>query len=159
MQNNVTRLLSSRHVDYRVHEYDYDGGVHSAVEVAEAIGLPPNHVYKTLVALPDEPRAKPVLAVIPGPANLDLKLLAKELGVKKARMATHEQAESLTGLLTGGISPLALVSRGFRVYVDASAIGCQTIAVSAGQRGANVELAPSDLIALTRARTATLCTN
>ncbi len=120
-------------------------------------GCPNERVFKTLVALPDQPNAKPVLAVIPGPANLDLKLLAKALGVKKARMASHAQAESLTGLQTGGISPLALVNRGFKVYLDTSATEHATIAVSAGQRGVNLELDPDDLMAVTGARLAQLC--
>jgi Cys-tRNA(Pro)/Cys-tRNA(Cys) deacylase len=155
--NNVTRLLASQGIAFTVHEYDYDDGVRSAVEVAQAIGLPESRVFKTLVALPDEPQAKPVLSVIPGPANLDLKRLAKASRVKKARMASHADAESLTGLQTGGISPLALINRGFRIFVDASATDYETIAVSAGQRGVNVELAPADLIRLTNGRTANLC--
>lgn len=155
--NNATRLLSSRHIDFRIHEYDYGSGIHSAVEVAAAIGLPEDRVFKTLVALPDAPNAKPVLAVIPGPKSLDLRQLAKAVGAKKMRMATHAQAEELTGLQTGGISPLALVNRGFRVFVDATARQHDSIAVSAGQRGVNLELAPGDLITLIRARVAALC--
>jgi Cys-tRNA(Pro)/Cys-tRNA(Cys) deacylase len=156
-RNNATRLLASRRVEFRIHEYDYDSGIHSAVEVAAAIGLPDRCVFKTLVALPDTPAAKPVLAVIPGPANLDLKLLAKAIGAKKARMATHAEAEALTGLRTGGISPLALVNRGFTVVLDSTAAEHDTIAVSAGQRGVNLELAPTDLISVTRGRLAALC--
>ena len=155
--NNATRLLDSRNVKFRIYQYDFDAGVHSAVDVAAAIGLPDQRVFKTLVALPDQSDAKPLLAVIPGPAKLDLKLLAKALGVKKARMASHAQAESLTGLQTGGISPLALVNRGFKVYLDTSATEHATIAVSAGQRGVNLELDPDDLMAVTGARLAQLC--
>ncbi|MFN2202229.1 MAG: YbaK/EbsC family protein [Caldilineaceae bacterium] len=150
--NNATRLLDSRKVAYVVHEYDYDSGVHSAVDVAEAVGLRENQVFKTLVALPDQPNAKPVLAIIAGPDTLDLKLLAKALNVKKARMASHAQAEELTGLQTGGISALALMNRGFRVFIDVKALESPTIAVSAGQRGVNLELAPDDLIKVTKAR-------
>jgi len=150
--NNATRLLDSRKVAYLVHEYDYDSGVHSAVDVAEAVGLRENQVFKTLVALPDQPNAKPVLAIIAGPDTLDLKLLAKALNVKKARMASHAQAEELTGLQTGGISALALMNRGFRVFIDVKALESPTIAVSAGQRGVNLELAPDDLIKVTKAR-------
>ena len=150
--NNATRLLDSRKVAYVVHEYDYDSGVHSAVDVAEAVGLRENQVFKTLVALPDQPNAKPVLAIIAGPDTLDLKLMAKALKVKKARMASHAQAEELTGLKTGGISALALMNRGFRVFIDVKALESPTIAVSAGQRGVNLELAPDDLIKVTKAR-------
>ena len=161
-KNNVTRLLDSKRVTYSIHEYDYDAGVRAAVEVAAAIGLPPAQVFKTLVALPDGgkggsgskggSRPKPLLVVIPGPATLDLKALAKAVGTKKARMATHEEAEALTGLQTGGISPLALVNKGFAVYIDERAHTFETIAVSAGQRGANVVLPVAALIKLTQAR-------
>ncbi len=155
--NNATRLLDSRKISYQVHEYDYDNGIHSAVDVSQAIHRAPEQVFKTLVALPDKPNAKPILAVIPGPNSLDLKKLAKAIGAKKARMATHAQAEEMTGLQTGGISPIVLVNKGFQVYIDASAAEHETIVVSAGQRGANIEIRPQDLINLTRARKAALC--
>ena len=152
LKNNVTRLLESKKVAFQVRLYDYDAGVHSAVDVAQAVGLPAAQVFKTLVALADQPGKKPMLVVIPGPATLDLKALAKAVGVKKAKMASHEQAEALTDLQTGGISPLALINKGFDIYLEQSATQFETIAVSAGQRGAQVQLAPKDLIKLTRAR-------
>ena len=134
------------------HEYDYDSGIRSAVEVADTIGLPPERVFKTLVALTDEPRRKPLLVVIPAPETLDLKTLAKQVKAKKIKMAAHEQAESLTKLQTGGISPLALINKGFDIYIESSAESFETIAVSVGQRGANVQLPVADLIKLTKAR-------
>jgi Cys-tRNA(Pro)/Cys-tRNA(Cys) deacylase len=152
IKNNVTRFLDSKKVSYRIHPYDYDAGVHSAVEVAQVIGLPPNQVFKTLVVLPEQPNRKPMLVVIPGPDSLDLRQFAKEVGLKKAKMAAHAEAEKLTGLQTGGISPLALINKGFDIYLADQAQAFATIAVSAGQRGANVELAVTDLIQLTRAR-------
>lgn len=157
-KNNVTRLLQSRKVSYVVHQYDYDAGVHSAVEVAEAIGMAAEQVFKSLVALPDDKKRKPMVVVIPGPETLNLKLLAKATRIKKAKMASHEQAESLTGLQTGGISPLALVNKGFDIYLDNRALAFDKIAVSAGQRGANIEISVKDLIKLTNARTIELTT-
>ncbi|MCC9076342.1 aminoacyl-tRNA deacylase [Litorilinea aerophila] len=151
-KNNVTRLLNSKKIPYRIHTYDYDAGIHSATEVAEAIGLPPAQVFKTLVVLADQPNHKPMLVVVPGPETLDLKALARAVGIKRARMASHDQAEALTGLQTGGISPLALINRGFSVYLDHRALAFETIAVSAGQRGANVELPVQALIKLVGAR-------
>lgn len=148
----MTRLLESKKVSFQVHLYDYDAGIHSAVDVANAVGLPPAQVFKTLVALAEQPGKKPMLVVIPGPNTLDLKALAKAVGVKKIRMASHEQAEELTGLQTGGISPLALINKGFDLYLDQSANHFETIAVSAGQRGAQVQLPTKDLLKLTRAR-------
>lgn len=152
-KNNVTRLLDGRKIKYTVHQYDYDAGVHSAVEVAEAIGLPSEQVFKTLVVMPDEKQRKPMLVVLPGPDTLDLKVLAKAIRIKKAKMAAHEQAEKLTGLQTGGISPLALVNKGFDIYIEQSALAFNTIAISAGERGVNVEVPVRDLVKLTNART------
>jgi Cys-tRNA(Pro)/Cys-tRNA(Cys) deacylase len=151
-KNNVTRFLDSKRITYQVFTYDYGAGIESAVQVAEAIGLPSGQVFKTLVVQPDEPTRKPLLVVIPGPDTLDLKALAKAANLKKAKMATHEQAEALTGLQTGGISPLALINKGFDVYLDDQANAFPTIAVSAGQRGVNVLVPVADLIKLTQAR-------
>lgn len=156
-RNNVTRLLESRKVRFVLHQYTYGagggaGGAHSAEEVAAAIGLPAAQVFKTLVALSDEPRRKPMLVVVPAPAALELRSFAKEVGAKKVRMATHAEAEALTGLQTGGISALALTNKGFDVWLDRRAAAFATIAVSAGERGANVELVVADFVALVRAR-------
>jgi Cys-tRNA(Pro)/Cys-tRNA(Cys) deacylase len=139
-------------VRYQVHTYDYETGVHSAVEVAEAIGLPPEQVFKTLVVLADEPRRKPMLVIVPGPDTLDLRAFAKAVNLKKVKMATHDQAEQMTGLQTGGISALALLNKGFDVYLDDQAQRFDAIAVSAGQRGANIVVMVSDLIRLVNAR-------
>src|SRR4051794_18818536 len=151
-KNNVTRLLDSKKVAYQLYTYDYGAGIESAIQVAEAIGLPPAQVFKTLVVVPDQTNRKPMLVVIPGPDTLDLKTLAKGAGLKKAKMATHAEAEALTGLQTGGISPLALINKGFDIYLSDQARAYETIAVSAGQRGANLELSVKDLVKLTNAR-------
>ncbi len=154
--NNVTRFLDSKRVPYTVHTYTYGPETHSATAVADAIGQPREQVFKTLVALPGSGRGKPILAVIPGPASLDLKKLAKAVGEKKVRMAPRAEAERMTGLLAGGISPLALINRGFVVYLDRSAEQFDRIYLSAGERGAQVGLPVKDLIRLTRARLADL---
>lgn len=151
-KNNVTRFLDSKKINYQVFTYDYDAGVHAAVDVAAAVGLPPEQVFKTLVTLPDDPGRKPMLVVIPGPDTLDLKALAKAAKLKKAKMAAHADAERLTGLQTGGISPFALINKGFDTYLDDSATNFDRIAVSAGERGAQVLVPVKDLIKLTRAR-------
>lgn len=151
-KNNVTRFLDSKKIVYQLFTYDYDAGVHSAVEVASAIGLPPEQVFKTLVVRADDPKRKPLLVIVPGPDTLDLKALAKALNVKKVQMTTHAEAEALTGLQTGGISPLALINKGFDTYLDEQAQAFEAIAVSAAQRGANVQLSVKDLVALTKAR-------
>jgi Cys-tRNA(Pro)/Cys-tRNA(Cys) deacylase len=84
---------------------------------------------------------------------VDLRALAKAVNAKKVKMATHADAEKMTGLQTGGISALALINKGFDVYLDDRADKFEQIAVSAGQRGANVLLGVKDLVRLTRART------
>ena len=155
-KNNVTRYLDAQKVPYQVFTYDYDAGVESALQVAEAIGLPPQQVFKTLVAQGDDPRRKPMLVIIPGPETLDLRLLAKAVNAKKVKMATHAEAERLTGLQTGGISALALINKGFDVYLDDRAAQVEAVAVSAGQRGANLLVGVKDLVRLTRARLVTL---
>jgi Cys-tRNA(Pro)/Cys-tRNA(Cys) deacylase len=155
-KNNTTRFLDAQKVKYQVFTYSYDDGVHSAVEVAAAIGLPAGQVFKTLVAQADDPKRKPMLVIVPGPDTLDLRALAKAVNAKKVKMAAHADAEKLTGLQTGGISALALINKGFDVYLDDQANQYDQIAVSAGQRGANILLPVKDLIRLTRARLVSL---
>jgi Cys-tRNA(Pro)/Cys-tRNA(Cys) deacylase len=147
-KSHVMRLLESRRIPYQVYTYATD--IRSAEEVAPALGFPRYEVYKTLVVLP--PRGKPLLVLIPGPHVLDLKRLAQAVGAKKLRMATHREAEALTGLQVGGISALALLDRGFRTYLDRSAEPLPAFVVSAGQRGVNLRLQVDDFVRLTTAR-------
>ncbi len=147
-KNNVMRLLEARGISYEA--FSFSPEIHSARGVAEALGVPARVVYKTLVVVSSEGR--PFLVLIPGNRELDLHRLARSLGLKKVRMATQKEAESWTGLQVGGISPLALLGRGFRVYVDRSALDLEHILVSAGRRGLNLRLLVSDLMALTAAR-------
>lgn len=154
--NNATRFLDTKRVAYRTHTYAYSDETHSATAVAEAIGKSAEAVFKSLVVLSNQPGEKPMLVVIPGPDTLDLKALARAVGVKKARMASHAQAEELTGLQTGGISPLALINKGFAIYLDDQAKRFDTIVISAGERGKQIELSVKDLVKLTRARFITL---
>lgn len=151
--NNVTRMLDAKKISYQAHALPEEKL--GAIEAAMHLGVSPSQVYKTIVAIRTIP-GKPILAVIPGDTELDLKLLAGVLGEKKIKMASHNQAEALTGLQTGGISPLALINKGFQVLIDQKALENETIFVSGGQRGLNIELAPQDLIKLTNARTTSL---
>ncbi len=147
------RLLESRKITHAVYTYDADRFL-GAVEVAAAIGLPANQVFKTLVTLPD--RGKPILAVVPADSELDRKALATAAGVKKVHMAPQAEAERMTGLQKGGISALALLNKGFVVYLDRSALAHERIVMSAGERGIQVALAPGDFIRLTNARLAAI---
>lgn len=151
-KTNAMRALDARKIAYVTHTYPAER--HSAEEVAELLGFPASQVFKTLVVLPD--KGRPLLAIVPGDAELDLKKLSQASGEKRLRMATQREAESLTGLLVGGISALALLNKGFRVYLDASADGLETILVSGGQRGINLQLRSQDLAAVTGAHSADL---
>lgn len=144
------RLLESRHIDYQVHEFSNE--IRSAEDAAEVMGAPPDHVFKTLVVLRE--RGRPLLVLVPGNKALDLRLLARATGEKKLHMATHKEAEALTGLEVGGISALALLNKGFEVYADETIRSLTEVYVSAGTRGVNLSLRPQDLLQLTRARVA-----
>lgn len=144
------RVLDQRKIAYEVHEYSSE--IHSAVEAAQAMGKPPERVYKTLVVMRETPRAKSLLVMTPGDRESDLRALAKSTGDKKLRMATQKEAESLTGLLVGGIGALALLNRGFEIWIDSAAKAHERICVNAGQRGINLELRVDDLMKVTGAR-------
>ena len=132
----------------------YPTDVKDAEQVAQLVGYDPAHVFKTLVVQPPEGnvKAKPMLVLVPANRQLDLKKLAKAVNAKKLKMATHSEAEKLTGLQVGGISPLALLNKGFAIYLDASAQGLEQIVISAGQRGTQIILAVDDLVKVTQAR-------
>lgn len=154
VKNNVTRFLDSRKVKYTVYETSLEKL--GALETARFLGVPPEMVFKTIVVTREKPK-KPVLAVLPGPCSVDLKRLASALGEKKVHLPTEREAEQLTGLQAGGISPLALVNKGFQVVIDASAQDVSEIHISGGQRGLNIKLPVSALIELTQARVAVIC--
>ncbi len=151
---NSMRLLDSRGVAYVSKSYDPAGEFHSATDAAQLIGAPQETVYKTLVVLREpSQKGKPILVMVRSDREVDLKVLAKALGEKRLRMATQKEAESLTGLQVGGISALALMNRGFEMCIDESALALEQIHVSAGQRGVDLQLAVTDLVAVTRAKT------
>lgn len=147
--NNVTRLLDAKKIHYTTFELPAEKL--GALETARRINVPPEQVFKTIVARRDRP-GKPILAVIPGSRALDLKALAAALNEKKVHLTTQREAEQLTGLQAGGISPLALINKGFQVVIDSSAQVFPEIHVSGGQRGLNLRLSPADLARLVNAR-------
>jgi Cys-tRNA(Pro)/Cys-tRNA(Cys) deacylase len=149
-RNNVTRLLDARKITYEVFEFSPEK--HSAEETAALLGVPDNHVYKTLVVLRETKGKKPLLVMVPGGRELDLKVLAASLGEKKLKMASQHEAEAMTGLLTGGISALALLNKGFEICLERAALELPFVHVSAGQQGANIRLKPSDLLTLTNSK-------
>jgi Cys-tRNA(Pro)/Cys-tRNA(Cys) deacylase len=149
--SNITRLLDARKIPYQA--FDLPAEKHGAVETARLLGVDPQLVFKTIVIVRPKP-GKPILAVIPGPAEADLKAIATVLGEKKVTLPSQREAEALTGLQAGGISPLALINRGFQVLLDRAAMDHAEIHVSGGQLGMNIRLPVQALIDLTRARVA-----
>ena len=154
LTNNITRMLEAKKVPFKA--YQLQAEKLGALETARILGVLPELVYKTIVVL-REGKGKPILAVIPGTGEVDLKALAKALGEKKLRLPSEREAEQLTGLQAGGISPLALINKGFQVVIDAVAQSQAEIHVSGGQRGLNICLPVKALAQLTNARFAEVC--
>ncbi|MGW7316633.1 Cys-tRNA(Pro) deacylase [Streptomyces sp. NPDC054865] len=140
--------LTAAGVEFTTHAYEHDPAHPSyGEEAAEALGVPAERVFKTLVADVD---GVLTVAVVPVSGSLDLKALASASGGKRAAMADPALAERTTGYVRGGISPLGQRKR-LRTVVDASATAHPTVCVSAGRRGLEVELSLTDLTALTGA--------
>ncbi len=156
LSNNVTRFLESKKVPFDVFSLPVEKL--GALETAEILGIPLSLVFKTIV-VKRERAGKPILAVSPGEKEVDLKLLAQAVGEKKLLLPTLQEAEKLTGLQAGGISPLALLNRGFQVVIDDSILSLDVIHISGGQRGLNIRLSTATLIELTRARVTMITTN
>jgi len=148
----ATTRLDKAGVAYRVHSYTHTAGAAYGLEAAAATGIEPARVFKTLVAEVD---GVLTVAIVPVAAKLDLKALAAAVGGKRAKMAEVAAAERATGYVAGGISPLGQRKR-LPTVLDASAEGFDTMFCSAGRRGLEIELAPADLVRLTRAKVASV---
>ena len=151
-RNNVTRLLDSQKIPYQVFELK-SGDKASALETASQLGVVPDVVFKTIVVTRIG-RGKPILAIVPAPSEVDLKAVASAIQEKKVLLPTQREAEQLTGLQAGGISPLALLNKGFQILLDSSANQFLEIHISGGQRGMNIRLPVNALIRLTKAKVA-----
>ncbi|KXK60181.1 aminoacyl-tRNA deacylase [Micromonospora rosaria] len=148
-------LLVTRKVSHRTHPYEVSPDLPNyGALVAAALGVPPGRLFKTLVAEVD---GALVVAVVPVAGDLDLKALAAAVGGKRAALADRAAAERATGYVRGGISPLGQRRR-LPTVVDSSALAHETVYVSAGRRGLQVELAPQDLVTLTAATPAPITT-
>ena len=147
----ATTALTAAGVAFTVHEYAHDARAESyGGEAAEAMGIEPGRVFKTLFADVD---GALVVGVVPVSGQLDLKALARAVDGRKAAMADPKAAERATGYVVGGISPLGQ-RKAHPTVVDASALEHPTVFVSAGKRGMEVELSPAELVRLTAARVA-----
>ena len=153
IKNNVTRFLDQKKINYTVFELPEEKL--GAEETARRLDVPLEVIFKTIV-VKRVGKGKPILAVVPGTVDVDLKALAKALGEKKVLLTTQKEAEALTGLQAGGISPLALLNRGFQVVIDHSIGNHAEIHISGGQWGLNIRLPGSDLVRLTNARVASI---
>jgi len=147
----ATRELAKLGIPHSVLQYRHEGsGGSYGVEAAAELGLPPEQVFKTLIAAVD---GRLTVAIVPVAAQLDLKALASAAGGKRAEMADRSAAERATGYVTGGISPIGQRKR-LPVVIDSSAARWPVVYCSAGQRGLELELAAADLICVTDAKLA-----
>ncbi len=153
-KTNAARILDGLGISYERKEYPVDESNLSAVHVAASVGMPLEMVFKTLVVRGDKTGV--LMACIPGGGELDLKALAAASGNKRVEMVHLKEVFALTGYVRGGCSPLG-AKKDYPVYLDASAEGQQVIAVSAGRRGEQLILAPTDLIRAAGATVAALC--
>ena len=146
----ATVALARAGIEFRLHEYAHDPRAESyGLEAAEALGLDPVRVFKTLMATVD---GRLATAVVPVSGQLDLKALARALGASRAAMADVVVAERATGYVAGGISPVGQ-RRPHPTVLDSTALDHPSVFVSAGRRGLDLEIAPADLVRITEAIT------
>lgn len=149
----ATVALTKAKVEFTAHTYDHDPAAKSfGLEAAEALGLAPEQVFKTLLVEVD---GKLTVGVVPVDKQLDLKAIAAAVGGKKAVMADPAAAERTTGYVVGGISPIGQ-KRPLPTVIDATATDHAKVYVSGGRRGLDIGLSPTDLITVTKARTAAI---
>lgn len=148
VKTNAVRMLDAAGIAYELRTYAVDESDLSATHVAAQVGLPPAQVFKTLVARGD--RTGVLMASIPADTELDLKALAHASGNKKVELVAVKEITSLTGYVRGGVSPIG-GRKAYPFFLHSSATAFDRISVSAGVRGCQMLLAPSDLIALTHA--------
>lgn len=152
----ATSVLRKEKVPHQLHRYQADPDLPNyGAAVADALGVAAQRVFKTLVAEVD---GNLTVAVVPVTGALDLKALAAAVGGKRGAMADRDLAERATGYVRGGISPLGQRKR-LPIVVDSSASGHDTVYVSAGRRGLQVEVAPDDLVRLTSAVVAAIASD
>ena len=142
-KTNAARILDNLKISYEVKTYEVDEEDLSAVHVAETMGLDIKSIFKTLVARGD--KSGIIMAVINGADELDFKALAKASGNKSVEMIHLKELQPLTGYIRGGCSPLG-AKKAYPVYIDSKAMEQESISISAGVRGEQLILAPTDLV-------------
>lgn len=153
MKTNAARLLDRMGIGYELREYAFDPDDLAAEGVAEKISMPPEQVFKTLVARGD--RNGVCMAVIPADCELDLKALADAHGDRKVQLVPLKEVQPLTGYIRGGVTSLG-AKKQYPVYLDESALRFTVISVSAGVRGTQMLLAPADYAKATGAKVAAI---
>jgi len=148
MKTNAARLLDTMGIGYELRDYDPGDEHLPAEEVARRVGLPPEQVFKTLVARGD--RTGVLIAVVPGDSALNLKALAKLAGDRKCETVPLKEVTPLTGYLRGGVTALGC-KREYPTFVDETVGLFDVVSVSAGARGTQIVLAPADYLRATRA--------
>lgn len=144
-KTNVHRMLDKEEIEYSTHEYEWSEDHLDAQSAAKNANLSLEKVYKTLVTVGD--KTGPIVACISAEDELDLKTLAKQSGNKKVEMLPMKELEKTTGYIRGGCSPIGM-KKSFPTFIDEKAKAMETIVISAGKQGHQVELAPDDLIQL-----------
>jgi len=153
MKTNAARFLDQMEISYELREYEVDPDDLAAEAVAAKIGLPPEQLFKTLVAQGD--RHGICMAVIPANTELDLKALAVVSGDRKIHLVPVKELQKLTGYIRGGVTAL-VAKKTYPVHVDETMELFEVISVSAGIRGTQILLAPADFISATKASVAHL---
>lgn len=149
MKTNAARFLDSLQIVYEVREYEVDPDDLAAESVARKVGLPPEQVFKTLVARGDKHGI--CFAAVPGDQQLDLKALAQLTGDKKIDTVALKEVQPLTGYIRGGVTALA-AKKNYPVFADETIELFDVISISSGMRGAQLILSPSDYIRATGAK-------
>ncbi|KEA65723.1 Cys-tRNA(Pro) deacylase YbaK [Marinobacterium lacunae] len=150
------KALERAGVAFSIHEYQHDPATPAyGLEAAEKLGFPAEQVFKTLLVAVEGDARRLAVGIVPVNGMLDLKAIASALKVKKVAMAQPSDAERATGYVVGGISPLGQKKR-LQTVLDASASGQETILVSGGRRGLDIELSPEDLCLVTGASRAAI---
>src|SRR5499427_5645744 len=152
-KTNAARLLDQLGIHYELREYDVDPNDLAAETVAAKIGLPPEQVFKTLVARGE--RNGVCMAVVPGDQELNLKALASAAGERKVELVPVKELQALTGYIRGGVTAMA-AKRDFPVYADETIELFDIISISAGMQSLQILLEPADYLAVTKAKLADL---
>lgn len=149
----ATLALDKAGVAYELHSYDYDPDApRVGLQAAQSLGVPPDQVLKTLMALVD---GKPVCAVVASDQEVAMKKLAAAVGGKSAQMMKPTDAERVTGYRVGGVSPFGQ-KRAAPILIDQAALDHEAVFVNGGQRGLQAQLSPADLVAVLHARVVSL---